>query len=450
METNKVIVIAVVAVVIAAGIGVAMLVMNDSKERISIDAALEVYGNANNDNRIDQADIDLIRDIIAGDASFGDHPLADANHDGYVNEEDIEQVTRMINANSNNKVRIYHINHYDGERKVEETLYPITSAIATGAANSLLIFKYLGIVDELKGISYSSAPDSALFPEYMGLVGEDKRLDTSATRINVDKASNLVDRDGVTAAITADNRSYLQNEEILLEGAGIDVIRVQPASVDSREYMSTVLLIAFLFDTDGKGYMDKCAAMTEWYEDFLTDLNSKLSGIRNKATAVASSSNNVVSTGSSDYTDVLRAAGALFPLTDIDAASATANYNGSSDTWLNAYDVDYVICLRTSTTAFSWYGGTALTDGASTLRTYANNWRTLECYENNNVYVICGDMPVMLRIAYVAQTLYGDVFGPDYAYDLHVEFAEKFFGWDESMIRGKAFVASMEALGIAQ
>ncbi|MCL1811705.1 MAG: hypothetical protein FWG41_05775, partial [Methanomassiliicoccaceae archaeon] len=170
---------------------------------------------------------------------------------------------------------------------------------------------------------------------------------------------------------------------------------------------------------------------------------------RNRVSAVASSSNGVVSTNSSDYTDVLRAAGATFPLTDIDDASASANYNGASDTWLNVYEIDYVICLRTSTTAFSWYGGTALTTGESTLKSYINNFGTLECYENNNVYVICGDMPVMLRIAYVAQTMYGSVFGQDYAYNLHVEFVEKFFGWNESMIEGKTFVASMEDLGIA-
>jgi ABC-type Fe3+-hydroxamate transport system substrate-binding protein len=196
--------------------------------------------------------------------------------------------------------------------------------------------------------------------------------------------------------------------------------------------------------------MAKCSELISWYENFLTGLNNKLDGIKNKVSAVAASSNDGVSTNSSDYTDVLRAAGATFPLMDIDDASSSVTYNGSSDTWLNSYDLDYVICLRTSNTGYSWYGGTALTDGSSTLKTYVNNWRTLECYEKNHVYVICGDMPVMLRIAYVAQTLYEDVFGQDYAYNVNVEFVEKFFGWDESMIKGKPFVVSMEDLGVAQ
>ncbi|MCL1811706.1 MAG: dockerin type I repeat-containing protein, partial [Methanomassiliicoccaceae archaeon] len=255
--TSKIIAIIVVAVVIVAGASVALFVMNSEKEKITINAALEVYGNANNDDRIDQADIDLIREIIAGEKSFEDYPLADANHDGVVDEKDIELVEKIINADSNNKVRIYHINHYDGRNVVVDTLYPITSAISTGAANSILIYKYLGIVNELKGFSWSTAPDSALFPEYMHLITEEKRLETSATRMNVDKASNLIDREGVTAAITSDNRSYLQSEESILKEIGIDVIRVQPASGYSDEYMSTVLMIAFLFDTDGKGYMDK-------------------------------------------------------------------------------------------------------------------------------------------------------------------------------------------------
>ncbi|MCL2317673.1 MAG: dockerin type I repeat-containing protein [Methanomassiliicoccaceae archaeon] len=451
MITSKMLTIAVIAIVVVAGVGVAWIALGGSgKENVTINANLEVFGNANNDGKIDQADITLINDIIAGKASFGDYPLADANNDGKVDAEDVELVTRILNANSDNKVRIKIINHYDGRDVVVDVLYPITSAVSTGAANSLLIYKYLGICNEIKGLSWSTAPDSVLFSEFMPISTEAKRLETSATRMNVDKVSNLVDTQGITAAITADNRTYLQAEEPLLKGAGIDVVRVQPAAVDAKSYMSTVLMIAFLFDTDGKGYMSKCSDLIDWYETFLTDLNDKLKGIQKKAKAIAASSTDGVSTDTSDYTDVLRAAGAEFPITGINFGGSTSKtYNGTSDTWLNVFEIDYVMCIRTSTTAFSWYGGSALTTGTATLKTYMNNWRTLECYENNNVYVICGDMPVMLRIAYAAQTMYSDIFGSDYAYNLNVGFVKKFFGWEESMIKDKPFVVSMADLGLA-
>ncbi|MCL2147833.1 MAG: dockerin type I repeat-containing protein [Methanomassiliicoccaceae archaeon] len=450
LGTSKAIAIAVVAVVVVAGAGVALFALGGGKDRISIDAVLEVYGNANGDGRIDQADIDLVREIIAGAKSFEDHPLADANYDGVVDEKDIQQIERIISASSADGVRVYHINNYNGEKIVVDTLYPITSAIGTGMSNTLLVFKYLGIVGEFKGFSWNSVPDSVLFSEYMYLFTESKRLSPSAFNIDIDKASNLVDSDNITAVITDNGVNSLLNEEALLEGAGIDVVRIQHASVYSDEYASAITMVAFLFDTDGKGYMDKCADLIEWYEDFLTDLDNRLDGVRGSVSAVASSMNRYVSTARSDYANVLRMAGASFPLTDIESASGTVfGYDGASDTWLNAYDVDYIVCISTSTDAFSWYGGTVVSSGAATLKAHMGNFRTLECFEKGNVYAISGDMPVMLRIAYAAQIFYGGDFGPDYAYNLHVDFVKRFFGWDEGMVKGKPFSVSMGDLGVS-
>jgi len=450
--TSKIIAIIVVAVVVVAGASVALLVMKDSNERVAINAALEVYGNANNDSKIDQADIDLIGEIIAGEKSFEDYPLADANYDGVVDEKDIELVEKIINANSDNRVRINIINHFDGRAVVEKNvLYPITSAVSTGAANTILIFKYLGIADEIKGLSWAGAPDSFLFSEYMHLVTSEQRLETSATRMDLEKVSELVDKDGVTAIITADNRTYVTNAGTFKE-MGVDTIRVMPAAVDTDDYMSTVLMIAFLFDTDGKGYMQKCSDLIKWYEDFFTDLNKKLGGVKNKASAVTSSSNTAISSNTSDYTDVLLAAGAVFPITSIDwAGSASKTYDYSSgDTWLNAFNIDYVIPIRTSVEGiFSWYGGTAITEGSNTLKSYMSYFQTLECYKNSNVYIVCGDMPVVLRIAYIAQILYPDVFSEDYAYNCHLDFVKAFFGWSEDDIEGKPFYVSMSDVGIA-
>ena len=449
---TQLIAIVVVAVVAAASAGVAVIAFkNGGQDRINIDAQLEVYGNANGDDRIDQNDLGIIRDIINSARSFSDHPLADANCDGIVDDADYKMVESIIGADSDHKVRINIINHFDGKTQIEKNvLYPITSAVATGAANQLLIFKYLGIVDEIKGLSWAGAPDSFLFSEYKHLITPGKRLETSATRMDLEKVSELVDKDGVSAIITADNRTYVNNASAF-KSMGVDTIRVTPAAVDSSDYMSTVLMIAFLFDTDGKGYMQKCADLIKWYEDFFTDLNNKLGGVKNKVSAVTSSSNTAISSNTSDYTDVLLAAGAVFPITGIDwAGSASKSYDHTQgDTWLNAYSIDYVIPIRTSVeNTFSWYAGTAITAGSNTLKSYMNYFQTLECYKNKNVYVVCGDMPVVLRIAYVAQILYPDVFGQDFAYNYNVNFVKKFFGWEESAIKGKPFYVSMNDVGI--
>lgn len=451
MLSTKTIVILVVAIVVISSVGVAWFVFGDGgRNRIEIDAQLEVFGNANGDGVIDHEDLSIIQDIIKGEKSFEDYPLADADCNGVVNTLDYDLTNNIIKANSNNRVRINIINHINYGTEIETVMYPITSAVATGAANTILIFKYLGIVEEIKGFSWSAAPDPFLFPEYQYLISESQRLDTSSTKMNVEKVSELVTSDNVSAIITADNRTYVTNADTFKQ-MGIDTVRVTPAAVDSGDYMSTVLMIAFLFDTDGKGYMHKCSELISWYEGFFTDLNSKLNSVKKKASAVTSSSNTDISSNLSDYTNALIAAGAVFPVTSIDwAGSASKKYDyREGDTWLNVFDIDYVIPIRVSVAGtFSWYEGTAITKGSAVLKNYMSFFQTMECYQKGNVYVVCGDMPVVLRIAYIAQILYPDVVGHNFAYNYNLDFVQKFFGWDENMIKGKPFYVSMRDVGL--
>ena len=62
--TMKVLAIGVVIVVAAAGAATFLVMNNNDKGRsLDIDAALEVYGNANNDFEIDDKDIEIIEKI---------------------------------------------------------------------------------------------------------------------------------------------------------------------------------------------------------------------------------------------------------------------------------------------------------------------------------------------------------------------------------------------------
>lgn len=453
----QIITIAVVAVVVVASIGIAWAVLRegDGHDRISIDAQLEVFGNANGDNIIDHDDLTIILDIIKGEKSFEDHPLADANCDGIIDQRDYDLTNSIINADPDHKVRINIINYYISDAYVDSVLYPITSAAATASLNSLLAFKYLGITNELKGLTYSSL-DSSLFSEYITLMKAFPTLGINVYTMDVERVSTCVTDYGISAIISEDNVAYLPNASPasnILNGTGVDIVRIKPGVVDSGEYMSSILMLAFLFDTDGKGYMKKCLEVIEWYEDFFTDLNNKLGGVKNKVSAVASSMTTYVSLLSSNNTEIIQAAGAEYPLADLKSGSSTSiAFTRGSDTWLYNYKIDRLILLRGSSSAatgpFSWYGGTAMTTGFNTVKGYFDNWESTECYKKGNVYIVCGDMPVILRVAYVAQILYPNIFGQDFAYNYNVDFIQKFFGWDENMIKDKPFCISMSDVGI--
>ena len=61
---------------------------------------LNIYGNANIDENIDEADISYVQDIISGNSKSTE--LADANHDGKVDASDIDQIEKIIKGDAEN------------------------------------------------------------------------------------------------------------------------------------------------------------------------------------------------------------------------------------------------------------------------------------------------------------------------------------------------------------
>src|SRR5690606_21117764 len=102
MEKKQIIAISVVAVVIIAAIGAAIALMGNTgtsdnsgstlgkhlieSEYPSTSSRLWVYGNANEDDKIDGADVTYLQGIIDGETSTT--TLADANCDGVIDKKD--------------------------------------------------------------------------------------------------------------------------------------------------------------------------------------------------------------------------------------------------------------------------------------------------------------------------------------------------------------------------
>ncbi len=86
MNKTQLIVVAVVAVVVVAGISAYILMANDEgdEDRRNIETELAVFGNANNDYIVDGKDKEVIESIIDGEATLSKYPMADANDDGKV------------------------------------------------------------------------------------------------------------------------------------------------------------------------------------------------------------------------------------------------------------------------------------------------------------------------------------------------------------------------------
>ena len=439
---TKVIALVVVVIVVAAGaVGAAALLNNkgSNEKYYAIDGALNVYGNADGDYKIDGNDLSVIQDVIDGKKRFAHYPLADANLDGKVDSADKDLVNKIINKES---CTINIINQKKTAGNYNSSVkWPVKSAIATGSSNNLLLFTFAGINEYVHGICYSTTPDWVLFPYYKDVT----KLANSSTAISIDAANDTIKEYNVTALISDYTDSTISNESEYNKN-GIDVIRVSAAVTDPDKYASQLLMLGFLFGTE-----TKALEFAEWNTKVLKEIGDKVATIAdaNKKTVVtsnsAASTKGVwLSAGVSDYRAVMEQAGGVYAIGDDYDIYAVSGYTSGAyfkkgDTWLYQPDVnpDYIISMRVST----WYSGTV--DVKDLWEKSVSAFDESEAYTNKHVYVMTGDAPITIRIAYAAAILYPDVFTMDWANDLNKEVFEKFYPADINP-EGKSFVISYD------
>jgi len=369
------------------------------------DAVLKVLGNANGDDKIDAQDAEIIEYLAERNASVEKYPLADANNDGVIDSKDVELVNAIYQWQTGDaKVQIWNINFHDTngdgimDTELVSTMFPISSAIMTGSSNSFILTYMLDIIDEIKGATYGSTNDKALFSDNYLDASKVVKLGTSSSSITFEDgkagSSNVIAEQNVTALLTDWNRTYITNEAAF-EAANVDVVRVSAAGIDRDSYAHSILLLGLLFQKQ-----DRAEALLALYDSAYAFLDEIIEDAP-EVSAVAASMTGYISSGGSDYTAVIIRAGATFGLADYDFGGSTSIKTADHlDVWdTDKYNFDVIIHLRTAVD----YGGT-WTD--ATVESYANGF---SLWSGNSQYIVGGSMPVPLRCLYAAVALYPDL-----------------------------------------
>lgn len=272
---KKLLSVAVVAILVIAGVGALLLWYNtqgadagstlgthlSESELPGASSRLWVYGNANEDDRINDDDIAYLEDIVEG--KKGATRLADANCDGEIDRNDVAYLKKIINGDD---MKVYYINNYNNVAMVN---WPVSS-IATGYCSGAQAVEVAGATDKLKIADNFITKNYVSFnPAYASLpsYGENEEPDYEAligAKIDVYLIGYFVG--GVDEVL-----------ESKLNPAGIDVMFLTCADnsgVDQpNEHMDrTLLMIAYLIQGDlGRAY-----EYLAWHD-----------GIISKATAAA-------------------------------------------------------------------------------------------------------------------------------------------------------------------
>ncbi|MBR7006123.1 MAG: Ig-like domain-containing protein [Candidatus Methanomethylophilaceae archaeon] len=401
------------------------------------DAVLKVLGNVNGDVKIDADDVKLIQGLIAAKAKVSDaNKIADANNDGSIDQKDVDVVNKIIARQS---TPIWHINYFDQDGNgtmdsiLEKTEFPITSFIMTGSSNSFMLLWMLGVTEEVKGACYSSTVDT-YFKNYYLDTSKVEKIGTSSTTLPFENGkvgtSNIIAEKNVTAVFTDWNQTYITNWQSY-ENSNIDVVRVSAAAVETDVFAHGALLCGLLF-----GKVDRSIELVNFYNEAYSQIEDKLASVSEaqKPGFIASSMTGYVSVGNSDYNKVGLMAAGKYALENYQSTSTSVKIVDNPQFYNPLmYSYDYILHLRTG----NYYADEVNVDKVWNDYTSAfGDWEK----GTDGQYIICGGMPVPMRVAYAAAVMHPDLVSVDWANDLHQQLVDKFFNGDKLNIAAMNFI----------
>ncbi|HOV81933.1 MAG TPA: hypothetical protein PLQ01_04535 [Methanothrix sp.] len=145
---------ATVLILLASSIAWAALPCDENEDGFT----LQIFGNANMDEQIDEFDRDLLKEIIAGSKEPTD--LSDANRDGKIDSSDIDLVDRLL------KYEPASITIIDSANRTVSMDIPVES-FAGLHTSPCREFMMLGIEDRVVGVTSYVFDDPELYSRLM-------------------------------------------------------------------------------------------------------------------------------------------------------------------------------------------------------------------------------------------------------------------------------------------
>ncbi len=125
------------------------------------DYTIEIFGNANMDDTIDEKDIAYVEGIIKG--TNAPTYLSDANYDGVIDAQDVEQIERIISGDEASLVLL------DSAGKVVKIKTPVERIIPVNR-NAAEALRSIKTTNRIMAVSDTALTDRSYFPEFQQIV----------------------------------------------------------------------------------------------------------------------------------------------------------------------------------------------------------------------------------------------------------------------------------------
>ena len=382
---------------------------------VADDYTLDIFGNANMDDTIDEDDVAYVEGIIEGinDAT----ELADANYDGQIDEADIAQIERMIDGED------VEISFLDSDEKVVTVKRPVERILALGTVHAEIL-RSLGAEDRIVGVSTYVTDKPDFFPEMMDAptVGSGWTPDYEAV-ISLDP-DMILQFSGWTPEME-DN----------LQGIDVGVARL---GFKMEDYTSEVARLGYVLDKE-----DSAAEVIEFHEGYAKIIEDGVVGLSKEEKP------EVFLEWSPEYqTDTN---GSLHQLCEMaGGVNIAADLPGKNPTidaeWLMTRDPDVMVKFPFRKTADHGYN----VDNSSGLERLRGDLMSrpgssdITAVKEGRVYVVGQEIVsgprALVAIAYMAKWFHPDIFEDLDPQAIHQEYLTRFQGLDYDLDEHGVFV----------
>jgi len=414
----KLLAILMVTTVLAASIAGVILLSGAAKGKTYTNVSsvrLQVFGNANEDDTIDQRDIDFISEVIAGDCSATN--LTDANQDGVIDQRDIDQVEAIID---HEETRLYYVD-IDGHNASVHT--PVNSIIAIYNVYVEMV-RALNATDLIVGVDDSISDYDTYFPELQSLPSVGNRFTPDVEQI---------------LSINPDvyftgTRSYYDSElesKLAANGTDIDVVRLP-----CWEYgllPQGMLTLGYIL-----GHEDEAFEYLEWRDAILNRITEKVGKIaeENRTTSLGTFEGCAVSHGSGAF-ELMEIAGSN---NIAGVLSSTGIYPTIEPEWVIENDPDVIVTWAVA----GFYRGADISILQEQLDSTREVYRAATAVAEGRTYVMAWDITCgpsdIISVAYYAKWFYPDLFTDLDPAALHQEYIDRFCGGIDLDVSTGAFV----------
>ncbi len=407
MNSKMIIVAVVVIVVVAAGAGAAVMLnkSDDSYYSSNSDCRLQILGNADENDYLDDKDIDKINSMIEANEYS---QMADANNDGVVDSKDADVVQSIIDLKDSNsgkdaadkeKMDVYYIT-VNGV--IQTATFPVSKIICANTQRALDIAINIGVDDMIVATNdyvnkYATDVDGTyMYRNFKDLpsIGDRKEPD-----LEVIKA---LDADAIYAGTTA---TYLKNVPASDTSYGGKTI-LRLASWERGGYANGALMLGFFTDAD-----KDAQEFVRWMDDVESEINDTLGGIENKSDVKVLSMSSATWFGaqSDGVSTAISATGATNVGNNIitNTSSSGGSVKDYSEQILAqnpAYIIlsPYLYLNQTSEEIDTKYKGYDF-----------SKIEGCDAVKNGNIYMTNYELPFVLTTLIASKALYGDSFDMD-------------------------------------